>query len=91
LTTNERAGMENNSTDLINVLGIGQKYSKKDLADLLDEPRLASVREGVASCTKSNSYLLFVDLEKEIKKNVFISMTFLKKTFSIGIHKQLNT
>jgi hypothetical protein len=49
----------------IDVLNVGQKYSKKDLANLLNQPNLKSVREGVASCTNSNSYLLFVDLEKE--------------------------
>ena len=47
------------------MLNRGQKYTKQDLANLLNEPGLASVGEGVASWADSNSYLLFVDLEKE--------------------------
>ena len=54
----------------IDVLSIGQKYSKKELANLLNEPHLLTVREGVSSCTNSNSYLLFVDLEKEDKEKL---------------------
>jgi hypothetical protein len=73
--------MENNQQNASDVLGIGQKYSKKDLAELLDEPRLASVREGVASCTKSNSYLLFVDLEKENKEERFHFDDFFEEDF----------
>ena len=53
-----------------NVLNVGRKYTKKDLANLLNEPRLTTV-EGVASCANSNSYLLFVDLEKECKEERF--------------------
>lgn len=63
--------IKNQSWDPIDVLEIGKKYSKKDLAELLNEPRLTSVREGVASCTNSNSYLLFVDLEKAGKEERF--------------------
>jgi hypothetical protein len=59
------------SLEPIDVLNVGQKYSKKDLANLLNQPNLAKVREGVASCTNSNSYLLFVDLEKEDKEKRF--------------------
>ena len=44
------------------VLEVEQTYSKKDLATLVNEPRLLNVREGVSSCNNSNSYLLFVDL-----------------------------
>ena len=50
------------------MLNRGQKYTKQDLANLLHEPGLASVGEGVASWADSNSYLLFVDLEKEGKE-----------------------
>ena len=50
------------------VLNRGQKYTKQDLANLLNEPGLTSVGEGVASWADSNSYLLFVDLEKEGKE-----------------------
>ena len=50
------------------MLNRGQKYTKQDLANLLNEPGLTSVGEGVASWANSNSYLLFVDLEKEDKE-----------------------
>ncbi len=53
------------------VLEVGQTYSKKDLATLINEPRLLNVREGVSSCNNSSSYLLFVDLEKEDKEKRF--------------------
>jgi len=46
------------------VLNVGNKYSKKQLSELLEEKTLSSVREGVYSCKNSKSYLLFVDLEK---------------------------
>ena len=50
-----------NPTDILN---IGNKYSKKDLSNLLDQPPLSNVREGSFSCKNSNSDLLFVDLDK---------------------------
>ena len=53
------------------VLDLGQKYSKRDLADLLDQPNVSNVREGVYTCTNSSSYLLFVDLEKKGKEERF--------------------
>ena len=46
------------------VLNVGNKYSKKQLSELLEEKTLSSVREGVYSCKNSKSYFLFVDLEK---------------------------
>ena len=39
-----------NPTD---ILDIGNKYSKKELSNLLDQPTLSSVREGVLSCNNS--------------------------------------
>ena len=63
------------------VLKVGQKYSKKDLSNLLNEPHLKSVREGVASCANSNSYLLFVDLEKEGKEARFHFDDFFEGDF----------
>ena len=63
------------------VLEVGQKYSKKDLSNLLNEPNLSKVREGVASCTNSNSYLLFVDLEKEGKEERFHFDDFFEEDF----------
>ena len=63
------------------VLDIGQKYSKKDLSELLNEPNLSKVREGVASCKNSNSYLLFVDLEKEGKEERFHFDDFFEEDF----------
>ncbi len=49
-------------------LNLGAKYSKKDLAEILKEDSIIPIREGVFSCKKSNSYFLFVDLEKEGKE-----------------------
>lgn len=56
---------------LPNILKIGNRYSKKELATLIQQPTLASVREGVFSCNNSQSYLLFVDLEKKEKQERF--------------------
>ena len=52
-------------------LELGNKYSKKELAALLGEDGLLTVREGVFSCKNSGSYFLFVDLEKEGKEDRF--------------------
>jgi hypothetical protein len=65
----------------ISVLEVGKKYSKKDLASLIDEPRLLNVREGVSSCDNSDSYLLFVDLEKEDKEKRFHFDDFFEEDF----------
>ena len=62
-------------------LEVGQTYSKKDLATLINEPRLSNVREGVSSCNNSNSYLLFVDLEKEDKEKRFHFDDFFEEDF----------
>jgi hypothetical protein len=59
---------------IFNELDLGGKYSKKDLASILGEQSLVVIREGVFSC----------------KKTDFISMTFLRVTIFIGIHKLLN-
>ena len=53
---------------IFNQLQLGKFYSKKDLATVLGEDSLVSVREGVYNCKNSNSYLLFVDLEKDGKE-----------------------
>ena len=55
----------------IEVLKVGSKYSKSDLALVLNEPSLSTVREGVYGAKNSNSYLLFVDLEKLDKATRF--------------------
>jgi len=52
-------------------LEIGSKHSKKELAELLGEDGLLTVREGVFSCKNSDSYFLFVDLEKDGKEDRF--------------------
>ena len=65
----------------ISVLEVGHKYSKKDLASLIDEPGLLNVREGVFPCKNSNSYLLFVDLEKEDKEKRFHFDDFFEEDF----------
>ena len=64
-----------------NVLHAGQNYSKKELATLLSQPNITKVREGVYSCTNSNSYLLFVDLEKEGKEKRFHFDDFFEEDF----------
>lgn len=63
------------------ILDLGQKYSKRDLADLLDQPTLSKVREGVYVCTNSASYLLFVDLEKKGKEERFHFDDFYEEDF----------
>lgn len=65
----------------INILNVGSKYSKKDLALLLSQPNIEKVREGVTTCTNSNSYLLFVDLDKEGKENRFHFDDFFEEDF----------
>ena len=51
------------------------------MASLIDEPRLLNVREGVSSCDNSDSYLLFVDLEKEDKEKRFHFDDFFEEDF----------
>jgi len=54
--------------DPYKVLKVGDKYSKSDLSTLLKQPTISNVREGKFKCKNSDSYLLFVDLEKTSKK-----------------------
>ena len=56
------------------VLDLGSKYSKKDLSNLLDQPNLSFVREGIFNCKNSSSSLFFVDLEKKDKETKSIVM-----------------
>lgn len=65
----------------IDQLGLGEKYSKKTLASILDEPALTTVREGVYSCKNSPSYFLFVDLEKDDKEQRFHFNDFFEEDF----------
>lgn len=60
---------------------LGDKYSKKQLSELLDQPTLSLVREGVFSCKNSPSYLLFVDLEKKGKEERFHFDDFFEEDF----------
>ncbi len=53
------------------VLKLGEKYSKKELSNLLLEENLSKIREGLYHCKNSNSTLFFVDLEKEGKAKRF--------------------
>lgn len=66
---------------LLNILKVGSKYSKKELATLIEEPTLVSVREGVFSCKNSQSYLLFIDLEKKGKQERFHFDDFFEGEF----------
>jgi len=52
------------------ILTFANKYSKEDLSKRLNQPSLKFVREGKYKCKNSESYLLFVDLEKSDKKDV---------------------
>jgi hypothetical protein len=68
--------------DPFKTLKLGNKYSKKDLSDLLEQPTLSLVREGLYHCKNSDSTLFFVDLEKKGKKiiakrNAFDPFAFL--------------
>ena len=53
------------------ILKIGEKYSKKELSELLNQETLSLVREGIFNCKNSNSTLFFVDLEKKGKEDRF--------------------
>jgi hypothetical protein len=50
---------------------IGELYSKNTLTEILKEPNLKLVREGIYYCKSSSSALLFADLEKEGKDQRF--------------------
>ena len=63
------------------ILEVGANYSKNDLASLLDQPSLATVREGVYACKNSPSYLLFVDLEKAGKETRFHFDDFFEEDY----------
>ena len=67
--------------DPYKVLSIGERYSKKDLAEVLDQPNLAKVREGIARCINSPSTLFFVDLEKQGKEQRFHFNDFFQEDF----------
>jgi len=62
-------------------LKLGNKYSKKDLSDLLDQPTLSLVREGLYHCKNSDSTLFFVDLEKKGKEDRFHFDDFFEEDF----------
>ncbi|HIF76095.1 MAG TPA: DUF3427 domain-containing protein [Gammaproteobacteria bacterium] len=62
-------------------LELGEKYSKKYLAELLNEGGLSTVREGVFGCKNSDSYFLFIDLEKEGKEDRFHFNDFYEGEF----------
>ena len=63
------------------ILKVGNKYSKKELSKLLVQPSLEKVREGVFSCNNSQSYLLFVDLEKKSKEEKFHFDDFFEEDY----------
>ena len=62
-------------------LKLGNKYSKKDLSDLLEQPTLSLVREGLYHCKNSDSTLFFVDLEKKGKEDRFHFDDFFEEDF----------
>lgn len=63
------------------VLKLGEKYSKRDLAALLDQPNIALVREGIFHCKNSDSSLAFVDLEKKGKDDRLHYDDFFEEDF----------
>lgn len=65
----------------LKVLKQGQKYSKKDLSTLLEQPTLSLVREGLYHCKNSDSTLFFVDLEKKGKEERFHFDDFFQEDF----------
>ena len=67
--------------DPFKTLKLGNKYSKKDLSDLIDQPTLSLVREGLYHCKNSNSTLFFVDLEKKGKEDRFHFDDFFEGDF----------
>ena len=50
---------------------LGDFYSKKTLSEIINEPNLKQVREGLYYCKNSNSTFLFVDLVKVNKPERF--------------------
>lgn len=68
-------------TALSSKLQLAQKYTKKDLATILEEPNLAIVREGVYFCKKEPSTLLFVDLIKQGKEERFHFNDYFENDF----------
>lgn len=57
--------------DPLKILKLGEKYAKRDLIELLDQPTLSTVREGIFHCKNSDATLFFVDLEKKGKEDRF--------------------
>lgn len=51
-------------------LTIGEKYSKKDLSEIFDNPNISIVREGIYNLSDKESFF-FVDLEKKGKEERF--------------------
>ena len=67
--------------DPFKTLKLGNKYSKKDLSDLLEQRTLSLVREGLYHCKNSDSTLFFVDLEKKGKEDRFHFDDFFEGDF----------
>ena len=67
--------------DPYNKLTVGEKYSKKDLSTLLDQPNISLVREGIYNLKNSKSSLFFVDLEKKGKETRFHFDDFFEGDF----------
>lgn len=67
--------------DPYKALNIGGKYSKHELAKILDQQSLKTVREGIFNCKNSNSTLFFVDLDKKGKDKRFHFKDFFEEDF----------
>ena len=56
---------------IINKFTLGSYYTKTSLSEIIEEPNLKLVREGLYYCKKTDSTLLFVDLVKINKPDRF--------------------
>ena len=63
------------------LLNLGERYTKKGLATILDEDSLSSVREGIFSCQKHNSILLFVNFIKAGKEDRFYFNDYFEEDY----------
>lgn len=63
------------------ILKLGEKYTKKELSELLNQETLSVVREGLFHCNNSDSTLFFCDLEKSGKEDRFHFDDFFEEDF----------
>ena len=64
-------------------LNIGDKYSKKDLSLIFENPNIKLIREGIYNLSDSESFF-FVDLEKKDKEKRFHFDDFFEEDFFVS-------